>query len=150
MPVPRPGYTLIELVIVIAIIGTLAAIAVPKFASASTRYRVECGAARLARDLEKMREQAITRSLGYELILDDADMVYRFGPVGFPSELQSVDLGGEPYRVRIEVISPVAGELVFDGFGNASHNAEIEVTAGQWTAGVLVRAEGGSVQWSLR
>ena len=27
MPVPRPAYTLIELVIVIAIIGTLAAIA---------------------------------------------------------------------------------------------------------------------------
>lgn len=149
MLVCERGFSLIELIIVITIIGILSAIAVPKFASATTRYRVECGAARLARDLEKIREQAITRSLAYNLEFDDSQMTYSFEPVGIAAERQVVDLAGEPYRVAIDVITPPTARLSFDGFGNATGDTSIRVRAGEWTALVQVRAQGGNVQWSL-
>ncbi|MFI4896612.1 MAG: Tfp pilus assembly protein FimT/FimU, partial [Phycisphaerales bacterium JB059] len=44
------AFTLIELVLVVAILGVVAAIAIPRFSSATTRSRLDLAASRLEGD----------------------------------------------------------------------------------------------------
>jgi Tfp pilus assembly protein FimT len=58
----RPAVTLVELVMIIAIAGVLAAIAVPKTISSQSRQRALAAARRIAADLEYVRARAIASS----------------------------------------------------------------------------------------
>ena len=56
------GFTLIELVISILILGIVAAVATPSFAEAMISYRIEAAAKRIVADFNYARQQAITKS----------------------------------------------------------------------------------------
>ena len=61
-PRPRGGFTALELVVVVAILGILAAIGMPALLGTLERYRVEAGASELAGALR--RAQALALSQG--------------------------------------------------------------------------------------
>ena len=56
------GFTLIELVISMLILGIVAAVATPTFAEAMINYRIEAAARRIAADFNYARSQATTKS----------------------------------------------------------------------------------------
>src|SRR5450830_1956379 len=59
VPVRRPGFSLIELVVVMAVVIIMTGIAVPAFGHAMTTSRMQAAAYQLAGDLKLMRENAI-------------------------------------------------------------------------------------------
>lgn len=85
---PQRGFSLVELVMVMAIIAMLSGIALPRYESALARYRVERAARRIVLDLAAARTEARTSNTSH---------VVQFGP------------GLEAYRI-------LEGERVKDGF----------------------------------
>src|SRR5450756_424496 len=59
VPVRRKGFTLLELVVVMAVVIIMTGIAVPAFGHAMTTSRMQAAAYQLAGDLKLMRENAI-------------------------------------------------------------------------------------------
>jgi len=66
----RQGFTLIELMVVMAIIGVIMILAVPNFTQMQARGRISAGAKGMAQDLMQIRERALVRGLGHEVIFD--------------------------------------------------------------------------------
>lgn len=58
----RLGFTLIDLVIAVLIIGIIAAVSTPRFAASVSARRAEAGARLVASDLAYLRRQAISTS----------------------------------------------------------------------------------------
>ncbi len=134
------GHSLLELVMVLAILAFMAAIALPRYASALARYRATAAANRLVSDLALARISARTTnstqtvdfaspSLGYTLAgLTDPDR---------PASSYIVDLTGSPYQLTalstdlktVGTSTPVTS-VGFDRFGSPNATGTITVTCG--------------------
>jgi len=66
------GFTLLELMIVVAIVGVVASIAVPAFQDTLERNRLKEVAEGLKSDLQRMRAQTIKRSCNLQVTFDNA------------------------------------------------------------------------------
>lgn len=67
----KKGFTLIEMMVVIGIIGIIMVIAIPNFAAMQAKARIRAGAYEIAQDLRQIRERAL--SLGREFTVDRVD-----------------------------------------------------------------------------
>lgn len=77
----RPaGYTLVETLIVLVILGVLAALGLPRFASEIRHQRVNAAAVVVAGDLELASSLAAARRYPVELRFDSASSGYRLVP----------------------------------------------------------------------
>ncbi len=65
------GFTLIEMMVVIGIIGIIVVIAVPNFTAMQAKARIRAGAYEVAQDIRQIRERAL--ALGREFKLDSPD-----------------------------------------------------------------------------
>ena len=71
MTLLRPrGFTIIELMVVVAVAGILLAVAVPSFTAATARARLEGAANELSVDLQYTRNEAIRRRTSAALSVD--------------------------------------------------------------------------------
>ena len=70
------GFTLIELMVVIVIIGVILLIAVPNFARMQSQARVRAGAQAIAQDFRQIRERALGLS-GSFLITSPSSRTYQ-------------------------------------------------------------------------
>jgi prepilin-type N-terminal cleavage/methylation domain-containing protein len=91
---PTPGFTILELLFVLAIAGTLTTIAVPQGLRALDDFRTRAAARYLAQRLVDLRLGAIKRSLAHGLRFEAATPDYRITTVvdGNANGLRTADL----------------------------------------------------------
>ena len=140
------GFTLAELVMVLAIMSIMAAIAVPRYHHAAARYRALAAGRRLAADIDALRQAAVARSLTHLLRASTGTSKYETtnkttGWSGNPV----ISLAAEPYLASFSSVDCGAdGELVFDGYGNPDGAAAFVLTTGNAACQVTVDSRTGA------
>ena len=131
--VSHRAFTLIELVLVLVIVGVVAAMAAPRYAGALANYRSRCAARRVVLDLSAAAADALAASAARTMRFDRAANAYSVNggaPVRLDREpygaaLVSVDLGGDD-------------AITFDGYGAPDSGGTIVVRSGQFTRTIIV------------
>ncbi len=138
------GASLIELVLVLAIVGVLAGIAMPRYASASGRRRLTAAASRLVSDLDAARSQARNTSSPTTMTFGVGTGRYSWVSASVKTTGTSVDLAKSPYEALVSSIS-VGGDadLVFSGLGLPDTAGTVVLTAGVWQIPVTIDAVSG-------
>jgi prepilin-type N-terminal cleavage/methylation domain-containing protein len=130
---PGDGFSLLEMVFVLAVASVVAAILVPRYASASARYRVNFAARRVAADLELAAATARNAS-GSRTVTFREDATYTINLT------RDLDRGGDTYRVRLAAepygvtrIKAAFGPdatVIFDGYGTPDTDGVVVVEVG--------------------
>ena len=139
------GLSLVELIVAMVVIASLAGIAVPRYQNSLMRYRVERAAQRLIADFDLVRSQ--TRTLGDSRVLVFSTGTERYGIrkiTGFNTyeENYIVDLAVTPYHIDI-VSADFGGNttVTFDGYGVPDSGGTVVLKAGGVEKTVTLNAD---------
>ena len=144
----RPGgFTLFELVIVLSIMGVIAAIAVPRYARSVASYRAEAAARRVGADLMIAKAKAKAASSPRTVTFNTTAGTYTISGLRHLDKSTApytVDLRGAPYYATIE-FADFGGtpQAQFDMYGSLAWDGKVVVRAGEraWTVS-LGKADG--------
>jgi prepilin-type N-terminal cleavage/methylation domain-containing protein len=144
----RAAFSLLELVMVVAILAVAAAIAAPRYAQATARYRSRVAARRIAEDLGLASRSARTAGAARTVTFSCPGSAYTIaGLPDFrnPSADYRMDLSAEPYDAVISSVGFAAGgpAVVFDGYGTANSDGTVTVQVGGATCTVTFSAVTG-------
>lgn len=139
---PRGSFSLVELAIVIAVIGVLVTIAVPRYAKFVTRHCVATASQRIMADLAFAQRQArlsgASQTVRFKVSLDE----YRLVDVPDPDRSGAdyvVRLGAEPYQVSIASVDfGGSAEVTFDIHGTPDRGGSVVVQGGRWVRQITV------------
>ena len=162
---PSPGFTLIELMVALLVLLTLAAIAVPSFRDFFERGKVRGAAEDLVSTISQARAEAVKRDIDVSIAFAGGGTSWCMGgmspnpPTGgaraAAAQACNCDddtpiactIGGEPYKVLSSThpeiaISGLPGTMIFDSnLGTLSNLAAPEVTLTSPTGKYDVRVE---------
>ncbi len=140
-----PAFTMAEMVISLAIVGVLAAIAVPRFSRAITRQRVENAANRLMADLDYAATLARTSGTPVQLKFVKGTQPtesYYFFKVAPDNMTYEVVLRDEPYGV---ILKNAPDRLDFDIYGMPDGSKTFELRGGDAVRVVSIDRDTGEV-----
>jgi len=139
------SFSLVELVMVIVIMGIIAAIAVPRFAESIARQRLEMAAQRIVGDLDHAQQHARVSSTTVKVTFTKSEHMYELRGVPSPDHHgkdYTVLLAEPPYEVElVSVDFDGKNEVAIDGYGVAEAGGSVTIAAGGQKA--LVTWNGG-------
>ena len=138
------GFSLIELVLVVAIIAVVAGIAIPRYSGWQFRYRADAAARRIAADLTFAQTRARAASASQSLAFDVDAETYDLPGVpdmDHPGVDYQVDLSRGPYSANL-VSADFGGAqtATFDGYGVPTAGGTVVVQSGPVTKTVTLDA----------
>jgi len=142
----RRAFTLLEIVLVLAIMGVIAGIATPRYATAISRFRVDTAARRLVRDLTTARERAralgASQSVTFTIASDTYEIAGLQGLDGSANYV--VNVAGQPYNASL-VSADFGGapSVVFDGYGVPDSGGTVVLNSGGYAKTVTVDPQTG-------
>ena len=143
------GFSLFELLFVIAIIAVVAAMAVPKYGRSVGRYRAECAARRIAADLALARSAARAASAERVVTFNTVAGSYTLSGVRHLDRVQpyTVTLGDAPYHAQLYYADfGGAPQAQFDMYGGARWGGKVIVRVGEFEQTVALSREDGSAK----
>ncbi|MBS0197535.1 MAG: prepilin-type N-terminal cleavage/methylation domain-containing protein [Planctomycetes bacterium] len=145
----RRGFSYVELVIVVAILGVVSLMAAPRYASAMACQRLDAAAWRLASDIGVVRATARAKGTNVSIDFDVASASYS-APLVLGLDRRgstlSASLGGEPYLVSIKTADfGGAARLVFNGYGAPVAAGSVVLRGDAGVRTITVAAVTGSV-----
>jgi prepilin-type N-terminal cleavage/methylation domain-containing protein len=147
----RTAFTLMELVIVLLVVGILAATAAPRYFDSLQRFRAEAAAKRIAYDLQLARRHAITNSASQCVQFNSPSAnKYRLLNLTDPHRSTSayiINLADEPFGCSITSAS-FGGDatVIFSGFGRPDSGGIVTVQSGSHQCTVTLDADSGKVE----
>ena len=128
------AFSLLELVLVMAILAILLAMAAPRYGTAVARYQAEMAARRVVADLALARSRARITSTQHTVAFTPAADQYQLPGV---SDLKNsgadylVDLSARPYHADL-LSADFGGDgtVVFDGYGMPDSSGQVIVQVG--------------------
>ena len=144
------GFSLVELVMILAIIGVLGAMAAPRYLISLHRYRAGAAAHRLAADLELTRERAAAASTSRTLAINTDNRSYTISWTSSDGSTATriVRLDREPYLAKI-VETNLGGDrrVRFNGYGVPENGGgSITVGVGDTRRSVVIHSGPGKVR----
>ena len=145
----RGGFTFVEMLMVMAIIGIITAMAMPRWTRSVARYEADAAARRLAADLAWAQSLARNTSSSQTVHFNFSDNTYQLVGVAdpdHPTQVYSVDLKQPPYRCAIAASTATDpnGNIVFDGYGATAAGGAIVLQAGEVQKQVTVNGASGT------
>jgi prepilin-type N-terminal cleavage/methylation domain-containing protein len=144
----RRAFSLLEMVVVLAVGATMASIAIPRMGNAAARYKVDFAARKVVADLDRARSNA--RLTGAAQTVTFNLTTHRYvvtGGTGMASGL-TVDLAGDPYKCRVTA-ADFGGSAVatFDAYGLPAAGGTVTLASGSLTRTVTLDAASGKASW---
>jgi prepilin-type N-terminal cleavage/methylation domain-containing protein len=136
----RNGFTLIEMMIAVAIVSILALVAIPNYMQWNARYQLKQGTTELAGSLNLARLAAMNRNLAVSVTL---------APV---SGKVNVDFGGAlaPILLPQSIVAFTGGptiQFTQQGLSGAATNQTLTLVSQQGTAYSVTVTPGGKINW---
>jgi len=143
------GFSLLEVLLVLAIIGVSAAVAAPRYALALGRYRADLAARRIVADLRLAQAHAKASSAPRTMSFSPAAGQYQLlnvpAPDGKPGDY-TVVLSAAPYHAELMSVDFNGGtQVVFNGWGLPNAGGAVVVSAGSLQRTVVVEGATGRV-----
>lgn len=146
----RAAFTLFEVVVVVAIMGMLAAVAIPRYANSIARRRVELAAGRIVEDLALARAQAMATSASCTVtFLGGSERVRINGmkPLDPGGAVYITELSQSPYQVNLRDIDFGGdNQVIFNGFGVPDSGGTARVLVGNYARTITLDPQTGRAE----
>jgi prepilin-type N-terminal cleavage/methylation domain-containing protein len=142
---PRRAFSLVELLVVLAILGVFAGAASVRLSASAERARVDAAARRIVNALEDAQSRARSASVKCKVrFIANPPTVEVKGPLTGHAALDSIRLDQSPYRVRLKNTSLGGRDgIEFDRYGRPDTGGYVLVTSGRFDRTNTVDPESG-------
>ncbi len=144
----RHGFTLTELLIVVLIMGILAAVAQPRYASSLAKRQAAALARQISMDLETTRQVARATSTAKSISFDKTNKNYTLNGINNPNHPSATYVVSLTDTASLATFGTVVlgndTVIIFNGFGFPDSGGTIVVNVGSSTSTVVVDAVTGS------
>lgn len=137
------GYTLIEVVMVIAVLSLLSTIILPDFKKTLSKYKLEVAARELAQNIRLAQQKTITEGVTYKIVFDLHRMDNYQLLAGRRGKLIKLPSG---VLLDWTTYSDVDKTLSFNPSGAPNRGGTIAITSGKNTLYVIVSVATGRVR----
>lgn len=147
----RAAFTFVEIVIVILVMGIMAAVTAPTFYQSLCYNRLESAARRLKLDLDQVRRTAQLKSRSESITFSGSTYTLSSGVAALDHAGQSyvVDLSASPFELESVVANfgglPAALSVSFDGYGTASRSGTIVLSLNGHQRTITLTASTGNI-----